>query len=139
MAEKQTKRLIRARSRKRATFTRRGVHQKKRLADVWRKPKGRHNKQRRKLKAKGPLPAAGYGSPGAVRGFHPSGYEEVRVFNAGGLAGLDPAVQVVRIAGAVGAKKREAIMATALTAGLKIVNPGMKSTEESTEEVEGNE
>jgi large subunit ribosomal protein L32e len=103
-------------------------------------PKGRHNKQRRQLKAKGPLPTPGFGSPVAVRGFHPSGYREVRVFNPAGLAGLNPEAQVVRIAASVGGKKREAIALKALEAGLIIVNLSrQRSQEEKTGEAENNE
>jgi large subunit ribosomal protein L32e len=69
-------RLIRMRAGNRARFQRRGIHEKQRLADVWRKPKGRHNKLRRQIKAKGPLPRPGYGSPAAVRGLHPCGLQD---------------------------------------------------------------
>jgi len=113
---------------------------KKRLADKWRKPKGHHNKQRRQLKAKGPLPTPGYGSPVAVRGFHPSGYEEVRVFNPADLTAVNPETQVVRIAGAVGGRKREAIALKALESGIVILNlTARPATEENAEEVENNE
>jgi large subunit ribosomal protein L32e len=141
MAERNVQRLIRVRAEKRAKFTRRGVHMKKRIADSWRRPSGQHNKQRRQLKAKGPLPTPGYGSPVAVRGFHPSGYEEVRVFNPADLAVVNPETQVVRIAGAVGRRKREAIALKALESGITILNlTGMPAKEEeNTEEVANNE
>jgi len=114
---------------------------KKRIADSWRRPSGQHNKQRRQLKAKGPLPTPGYGSPVAVRGFHPSGYEEVRVFNPADLAAVNPETQVVRIAGAVGRRKREAIALKALESGITILNlTAMPAKEEeNTEEVTNNE
>ncbi len=116
-------RLIRMRNRVRPRFQRRGVHEKKRLADVWRKPKGRHNKLRRQIKAKGPLPRPGFGSPAAVRGLHPSGLSDILVYNEGMLAPLDPAVHAVRIAGGVGMKKRAGIQAKAAEAGLRVLNP----------------
>ena len=113
---------------------------KKRLADRWRRPMGQHNKQRRQLKAKGPLPTPGYGSPVAVRGFHPCGYEEVRVFNPADLAVVNPETQVVRIAGAVGGRKREAIALKALESGITILNlTEQPEKEEETEEVANNE
>jgi large subunit ribosomal protein L32e len=115
---------------------------KKRLAAKWRKPKGRHNKQRRQLKAKGPLPTPGYGSPVAVRGFHPSGYEEVRVFNPADLSRVNPETQVARIAGSVGGRKRTEIALRALESGVIILNPPAPKAgeeEETTTEAESNE
>ncbi|RPH29364.1 50S ribosomal protein L32e, partial [bacterium] len=123
------------RSEQRATFKRRCLHQKKKLADVWRKPTGMHNKQRRLLKAKGPMPNSGYGSPAAVRGLHPSGFAEVLVYNPDGLEGLNNETQAIRIAGSVGGKKRAAIQEKAIAAGLKILNPKeRRSPENETEE-----
>jgi large subunit ribosomal protein L32e len=116
-------RLIRERNGVRPRFQRRGVHEKKRLADVWRKPKGRHNKLRRQIRAKGPLPRPGYGSPAAVRGLHPCGLSDVLVYNEAMLAPLDPAVHAVRIAGGVGMKKRRGIQSRAAEAGLRVLNP----------------
>ena len=116
-------RLIRMRNGVRPRFQRRGVHEKKRLADVWRKPKGRHNKLRRQIKAKGPLPRPGFGSPAAVRGLHPCGLSDILVHNEGMLAPLDPAVHAVRIAGGVGMRKRAGIQKRAEEAGLRVLNP----------------
>jgi large subunit ribosomal protein L32e len=116
-------RLIRMRSGVRPRFQRRGIHEKKRLADVWRRPKGRHNKLRRQIKAKGPLPRPGFGSPAAVRGLHPCGLSDILVYNEGMLGALDPAVHAVRIAGGVGMKKRAGIQRKAEEAGLRVLNP----------------
>lgn len=137
MAE-DTMRLIRVRSQRRVTFKRRGVHAKKSLADVWRRPRGHHNKMRRQLKAKGALPTPGYGSPAGVRGLHPSGYAEVMVYNADHIAGLDNETQAIRISGSVGGRKREAILKAALAAGVKVLNarPAAPAEQESEEEEE---
>ena len=118
----------------RPRFQRRGVHEKKRLADVWRKPKGRHNKLRRQIRAKGPLPRPGYGSPAAVRGLHPCGLADVLVFNPGMLAPLDPDLHAVRIAAGVGRKKRREIQEKAAEAGLRVLN--LRKIEEPPEEAE---
>jgi large subunit ribosomal protein L32e len=128
-------RLIRIRSGVRPRFQRRGIHEKKRLADVWRKPKGRHNKLRRQIRAKGPLPRPGFGSPAAVRGLHPCGLSDVLVYNEGMLTPLDPAVHAVRIAGGVGLKKRAGIQEKAAEAGLRVLNP--RKIEAPAEEPEG--
>jgi large subunit ribosomal protein L32e len=139
-------RLIRMRNGNRARFQRRGVHEKKRLEDVWRKPKGRHNKLRRQIKAKGPLPRPGYGSPAAVRGLHPCGLADILVQNEGMLAGLDPKLHAVRIAAGVGMRKKLAIQKTAAEAGLKVLNPPKARApaeeaeeEEPADEVDGDE
>ena len=138
-------RLIRARNGIRPRFQRRGIHEKKRLEDVWRKPKGRHNKLRRQIKAKGPLPRPGYGSPAAVRGLHPCGLSDILVHNEGMLADLDPAVHAVRIAGSVGMRKRVGIQKKAADAGLRVLNPRKieapeeEPAEEPVDEVEGDE
>lgn len=116
-------RLIRMRAGNRARFQRRGIHEKQRLADVWRKPKGRHNKLRRQIKAKGPLPRPGYGSPAAVRGLHPCGLQDILVHNEGMLAPLDPRLHAVRIAAGVGMKKKIEIQKKAVDAGLRVLNP----------------
>jgi large subunit ribosomal protein L32e len=138
-------RLIRLRNGNRTRFQRRGIHDKKRLADVWRKPKGRHNKLRRQIKAKGPLPRPGYGSPVAVRGLHPCGLAEILVYNEAMLEALDPEVHAVRLAAGVGMKKRRGIQKKAMDAGLKVLNPRQvpapeeEPGEEPAEEAESDE
>ncbi|HUK37690.1 MAG TPA: 50S ribosomal protein L32e [Methanomicrobiales archaeon] len=137
-------RLIRMRAGNRARFQRRGVHEKDRLADVWRKPKGRHNKLRRQIKAKGPLPRPGYGSPAAVRGLHPCGLSDMLVYNEGMLAPLDPEVHAVRIAAGVGRKKKTEIQKKALDAGFRVLNPlqapaAEEGPVEEAEEADGDE
>ena len=125
-------RLIRMRSGVRPRFQRRGIHDKKRLAGVWRRPKGRHNKLRRQIRAKGPLPRPGFGSPAAVRGLHPCGLSDILVYNEGMLAPLDPGKHAVRIAAGVGMRKRLGIQKKAAEAGLKVLNP--RKIEEPPEE-----
>ena len=139
-------RLIRMRNGNRARFKRRGIHDKKRLADVWRRPKGRHNKLRRQIRAKGPLPRPGYGSPAAVRGLHPCGLSDILVYNEGMLAALDPKLHAVRIAAGVGKRKKGEIQRKAAEAGLRVLNPPKVEApaeepagEEPADEVEGDE
>ena len=115
-------RLIRARNGKRATFKRQCIHHKKKLDDVWRRPRGLQSKMRKQIRAKGRLPKPGFGGPAAVRGFHPSGYEEVLIFTPADLEGLNSETHAVRIARTVGNKKREVIQDKALELGLKVLN-----------------
>lgn len=118
----EKKRLLKARAQKRAKFIRQGASRKKKLEDTWRRPRGLHSKQRKQYRAKGAHPTPGYGSPLAIRGFHPSGYEEVLVHNPAELEGLDANIQAVRIGGTVGMKKRADIQQKALEFGLKVLN-----------------
>ena len=119
----ETKRLIRVRAAKRASFKRGGYGTKKQLSDSWRRPRGLQSKQRLQKKAKGAHPTPGFGSPVAVRGLHPSGYEDILVHNPKELEGLDAATQAVRIGGAVGMKKREQMQIRAAELGLRVLNP----------------
>jgi len=144
MSMDETRRLIRARTRhNKPAFKRRGLNRKAKLADVWRRPRGLQNKQRRQFSAKGALPRPGYGSPVAIRGMHPSGYEEIRIFTLAELAGVNSEVQAVRIGGSVGNRKRGEIQARALELGLKVLNAKDLTpatvTAESEEEVKEDE
>jgi large subunit ribosomal protein L32e len=95
-----------------------GFH--KRVKARWRKPRGTHNKKRMKKKWAGALPNIGYRNPKAIRDLHPNGHKEVRVHNVAGLEGLKDVL--VRIAAAVGARKREEIEKKAKAMKLKIAN-----------------
>jgi large subunit ribosomal protein L32e len=104
-------------------FKRQDYHKKKRTPTSWRKPRGNLSKQRRGIKGKGATVEAGYRSPEAARGLHPSGFEEVRVHNADDLDGVDPDREAVRIASAVGARKREHIEDVCEDRGIRVLNP----------------
>jgi len=120
---RMAERLLRVRTRqksKKPEFNFHDSHKKKRLGTSWRKPRGLHNKLRQQVAAKGKLVRPGYGSPKAVRGYHPCGLPEVLVNN---VAELEKAKGfAVRIAAAVGKKKRLEIEAKASEAGLKVLN-----------------
>jgi large subunit ribosomal protein L32e len=104
-------------------FNRQDYHKKKRIPTSWRKPRGNLSKQRRGMKGKGDTVEAGFRSPTAARGLHPSGFEEVRVHNADDLEGVDGDTQAVRIAGSVGARKRERIEEVAEEREIRVLNP----------------
>jgi len=118
----EIKRLLRARTAKKATFNRQCLHSKVTLKDSWRAPMGLHSKQRKDYLAKGEHPEAGFGSPKAVRGFHPSGYREVRIFTVAELEEIDPATTAVRIGSSVGFAKRAGIQTKAAELGIKVLN-----------------
>ncbi len=125
----ETKRLLNIRKKqksKKPTFKQTDSHKKKKLADHWRKPDGIHNKTRYSKHGKCPLVEAGYGSPAAVRGLHPSGFEEIIVNNIKEVESLKTDRQAGRIARTVGARKRSLIEKKAAELGLKILNPTRK-------------
>ncbi|GGN97329.1 MULTISPECIES: 50S ribosomal protein L32e [Haloarcula] len=110
-------------------FNRQDHHKKKRVSTSWRRPRGQLSKQRRGIKGKGDTVEAGFRSPTAVRGKHPSGFEEVRVHNVDDLEGVDGDVEAVRIASKVGARKRERIEEEAEDAGIRVLNPTYEEVE----------
>ncbi|MUV58511.1 large subunit ribosomal protein L32e [Halogeometricum rufum] len=104
-------------------FNRQDYHKKKRTPTSWRKPRGNLSKQRRGIKGKGPKVEAGFRSPEAARGLHPSGFEEVHVHNVDDLEGVDGDSEAVRIASSVGARKRERIEEEAEDREIRVLNP----------------
>jgi large subunit ribosomal protein L32e len=104
-------------------FNRQDYHKKKRTPTSWRRPRGGLSKQRRGIKGKGAKVEAGYRTPKAVRGLHPSGFEEVRVERPEDLEGVDGDREAVRIGSTVGARKRERIEERAEEAGIRVLNP----------------
>ena len=104
-------------------FNRQDYHKKKRIPTSWRKPRGGLSKQRRRMKAKGPVVEAGFRTPKASRDLHPSGFEEVRVHNTDDLEGVDGDKQAVRIASKVGGRKRELIEDEAEEREIRVLNP----------------
>ena len=112
---------VRARQKAKKPDFNRHDHQKKaRLDTNWRKPRGHHNKLRQQVSAKGRLVRAGYGSPCAIRGFHPCGMREVLVNNMADLQKAEGCA--VRIASTIGMRKRTTIEAKAKEMNLKVLN-----------------
>ena len=99
-------------SHKRPNFRRQNWFRYKRLGQKWRRPRGIHSKMRRHFKYRIPVVQAGFRGPASVRGLHPSGFEEVLVYNPKNLENVDPKAQAIRISSKVGDKKRETIGTT---------------------------
>lgn len=117
-------RIRRVMKRKKPDFLRQNWFKFPKLGEKWRRPKGRHSKLRKHEKERGALPSPGYRSPKAVRGLHPSGLKEVRVFNVNDLENLDPKKHAIRIAAQVGKKKRMEIIKEAEKLGIRVLNKG---------------
>lgn len=107
---------------RRPQFLRQEWFRYRKLEGKWRKPRGIHSKMRRHYGYRPPIVSIGYRGPAEVRGLHPSGFQEVMVFNVSQLNGIDPKVQAVRIGGTVGARKRGDIIAKADQEGIRVLN-----------------
>ncbi|HEC76158.1 MAG TPA: 50S ribosomal protein L32e [Thermoplasmatales archaeon] len=119
--DNETKRLIMERKKK-PRFIRQQLWQFKKLDEKWRRPRGRHSKQRRHFGYRPPIPRIGYSSPKKVRGLHPSGFREKIVYNVNDLEDVDASKEAIRIAGTVGRKKRMEIIAKADEMGIRVLN-----------------
>ena len=107
---------------RRPAFKRQEWFRYQKLGESWRRPKGIHSKMKRNLKRRPPVVDIGFRGPAEVRGLHPSGFEEVMVYNVEGLEGIDPKAQAVRIGGTVGTKKRIDIQERADELGIRVLN-----------------
>ncbi len=129
---------VRARARnKKPKFVRAESWKYDRFSLNWRRPRGLDNKIRRKIKGWPPGPSAGYKGPKIARYLHPSGYQEIIVYNTADLEGVDINTQAVRIAHTVGKRKRADIIAKAKELNLKILN--LKLSAEAIEGEDGEE
>ncbi|MEF8785629.1 MAG: 50S ribosomal protein L32e [Haloarculaceae archaeon] len=126
----EAKRLLTQRKREgKPQFNRQDHHKKKRVGKSWRRPRGQLSKQRRGHKGKGDTVEAGFRTPTAVRGLHPSGFEEVHVHNVDDLEGVDGDTEAVRIASKVGGRKRERIEEEAEDREIRVLNPTYEEVE----------
>jgi large subunit ribosomal protein L32e len=121
---------------KRPDFVRQESWRYKKLATNWRKPKGKDNKMRRQVSGVPQLVKVGYKGPRKARGLHPSGYNDILVFNTKDLIKIDPKKDAVRIAHGVGNKKRIDIVTEAVKLKIKILNPGKIEAEKPPEKVD---
>ncbi|RKD94723.1 50S ribosomal protein L32e [Halopiger aswanensis] len=129
LSEDEERLLERRKSEGKPQFKRQDYHMKKRTPESWRRPRGQLSKQRKGIKGKGPKVQAGFRTPEAVRGKHPSGFEEVYVENVDDLEGVDGSREAVRIASSVGARKRERIEEVAEDEGIRVLNPTYEEVE----------
>ncbi len=139
MEQAEKKRLLRIRKRinkKRPHFKRFESWRFVRLKDIWKKPRGIDNKMRTELQGWPKSVKIGYRGPAAVRGLHSSGMEEVMVWNTKDLEKVDPEIQVARIGGTVGGRKKETILTKAEELKIKILNPGAMEPEDDFEDLD---
>jgi large subunit ribosomal protein L32e len=103
-----------------------------RLKESWRNPRGLDHKVRLMYKGWPPAAGSGYGGPKVSKGLHPSGYEEVLVYNVEQLGKIDAKTEAVRIAHTVGKRKRTDILAEARRKKIVVLN--LRRVREAAEE-----
>jgi large subunit ribosomal protein L32e len=95
---------------KKPKFLRSNVHSYARLKNVWRKPKGMHNKLRHQFKGYGNVVNIGYGAPLTSKFLHKSGKEFVLVHNSAEAELLVKDKHMAIISKHLGQKKRLVII-----------------------------
>jgi large subunit ribosomal protein L32e len=110
-----------------------------RLAENWRKPKGKDNKMRLQVSGVPQLVKVGYRGPKVARGLHPSGYTDNLVYNTSDLLSLDSKKDAIRIGHIVGKLKRKEILIKAAELGIKVLNPGKDSKTKNISKVKASE
>ena len=132
MTNTETKRLMKLRKqiqKKKPSFRRIESWRYKRVKDSWRKARGIDSQTRKKTKTGVKSPSVGYRGPKKVRGLHPSGYEEVRVFNINDLKGLNNKRHAIKVSTKLGVKKRINVIDYAQSRGFKVLNLGISQGE----------
>ena len=124
LSEEQKEKLqVRRQIKKRTpTFLREEWFRYKRIPKNWRRPDGITSKMRINLKYRPSKVRVGFRGPKDVRGLHPSGFEEVMIYNVADLKNIDPEKQAARIGGTVGTKKRLEIAKKAEELEIRILN-----------------
>jgi large subunit ribosomal protein L32e len=107
---------------RRPAFLRQEWFRYKRIPKNWHKPDGVQSKMRRNFNKRPTVVSIGFRGPKAVRGLHPSGFEDIIVHNVKDLEQLNPKTQAARIGGSVGTKKRIEIGKKAEELDLRILN-----------------
>lgn len=117
-------RIAQAKKKRMPKFRHEQAHRWKRVSNSWRRTRGIDSATREKKKGRIAMVSSGYRTPKAVRNLHPSLYREVHVYRPADLEGLDPEMHAVKIGGAVGARKRQEILALAEEKQIMVLNPG---------------
>ncbi|MDD9953970.1 MAG: hypothetical protein OXR66_06555 [Candidatus Woesearchaeota archaeon] len=131
MKELEVKRTMR---KKQPKFIRHDTKHKK-LAKIWRKPKGLHNKVGDNRRGYLTKMSTGWQTPRAVRGMTLAGLLPTRVVRVEELTDLDAKKHCV-VVGKVGGKRRIAIIEAASKAGLTIMNGSLDTVKELQEKFE---
>lgn len=120
---KQNLKIRRSIKKKTPDFRRQEWFRYKRLGTSWRRPRGLHSKMRKHKGYRLNVVSIGYGSPTKTKNLHPSGFEEVMVYNIKDLEKIDPKSQAARVGHSVGTRKRIKIEEKAEEKGIRVLNP----------------
>jgi len=107
--------------RRKPAFVRQGGKRYKRLAKVWRRPRGLDSKARRSFKGHEKLPSVGYGSNKEIRGLNRDGLREVLVKTISDLNQIKKS-EVGIIHRKIGARKKTLILKKAKEMNVRIYN-----------------
>ncbi|MGV8162940.1 MAG: eL32 family ribosomal protein [Candidatus Nanoarchaeia archaeon] len=110
-------------------FIRKDTHKKKRLALVWRKPKGITNKKRLNRKGHSPNVRPGYGTKDTERGKNKQGLLIVQVSTMDQLNKINPKTEAALISG-LGKKKKLEMIAQAEKQKITLANFNAKAYKE---------
>jgi large subunit ribosomal protein L32e len=108
-----------------AVFVRTQLGKLKKLKNVWRRPRGHHNKLRLGKKNRGPKPEIGYKKPSKT--------EEIRVYTP--LQAESLKADSVIIGAGVGKKKREEILKACEKKKIKVLNHTAKAGPKTKKEI----
>jgi len=112
-----------AKRKKKPRFMRQELYKLPRLKDVWRKSRGIDSKKHEGKRGKGSTPNEGYKNPADIRGLHAKGYYPVLVRNTADLEKINPAKDAAVIAGNIGRRSRNEMIASANKLKITILNP----------------
>lgn len=88
----------------------------------WRKPRGKHNKQRLNKAGHRKSPSTGFGSPKKVKFLNREGYKIIHVKNIKYLEKIDKNKEAVLLLRTLGLKKKIEILEKCKLLGLKVLN-----------------
>ncbi|MGC8885428.1 MAG: eL32 family ribosomal protein [Candidatus Nanoarchaeia archaeon] len=108
---------------RRPRFLRQDYHFRLKVQDdVWRAPKGRHSKMRRKEKGKRAIVQIGYRGPKLVRGLHKSGATFVQINSIKDLEKVDPKSNICILSRTLSKLSKYKILKLAQEKGIKFAN-----------------
>ncbi len=122
MTKEKMLKLRKALKSKKPNFIREDYQKRACIPMPWRRPRGLHSKMRHRFAGHRARVDPGYGSPKAVFGLHPTGYEQVVVNTLEELSRLNPNVQGAIMGGTLGVPKRIALLTKAKELGVKVLN-----------------